>query len=161
MNIVTIRNGFGGEQDVLDGIPLTDGERVRVEWPDGSVETRRIIIVAKTEATPDETSTATTTKAYVRVPYHGATGRVRLAKVRGVLVERVLAEAPPAEEGAGIADSTPDLGTPAAEGEVEGEGTDEVEGDLPDHLAGDAGLPDPDASAEDDEAAERDPDDVH
>lgn len=77
-----VRESSWGTVDKLAGVPLTDGERIEVRWPDGAVtqETARVDRVTKTvsEQGSLQSTPITHQRAFLRVDVHGAPARVRL-----------------------------------------------------------------------------------
>jgi len=82
-----------GGRDVLAGRDLTEGEYLRVQWPDGHEEVVKVFLVTETRTLHEhghlDPTTFTVSKVCAHVEYHGAKVRVHLRRVRGLLAERV------------------------------------------------------------------------
>lgn len=109
MTKISVQMNESNRVDVLDGVALTHGEKLNVQWPDGTTEQVEVTLVARSLPSPEQ-------KAYARVPYHGAIARVRLALIRGLLAERVVVEPEAVEPGAEGGDLLPFPGTEGAAG---------------------------------------------
>jgi hypothetical protein len=79
------------EIDQLDGVTLKDGEWLRVKWPDGT-KTRAKVRVEQTSYRISDMGSPCdipVSKAFVRVPYKGASARIRLAEHKDIKCERI------------------------------------------------------------------------
>jgi|SRR6185369_3517450 len=79
------------EIDQLDGKPFKDGEWIRVQWPNGN-KTRAKVHVENTSYRISDMGSPCdipVSKAFVRVPYKGASARIRLAEHKDILCERI------------------------------------------------------------------------
>lgn len=81
MNKIDIR---GTSTDCLDGLPLKDGEKLSVQFPNGEIETHAIKV--KTFRKPIQIGTITLSEAYVEIRYQGAYAWIRIV---GFPAERV------------------------------------------------------------------------
>ena len=80
IGIVETWGDWGTRVDRLDGIRLTAGELLAVQWPDGSLMTIEVELDYRTEPVSDmgHTYTAEVSLAQAVVDYHGVKARVPL-----------------------------------------------------------------------------------
>jgi hypothetical protein len=78
------------ELDVLNGKEIKDGEYLKIQWPDGSCETRRVSVEKRSYEEDDmgHSCTIPVHKAFVYVEYRGVRFKAYLAN-RKIKVERV------------------------------------------------------------------------
>ena len=88
MQKITVRSDWG-YFDELAGKDLKDGERLRVRWPDQSVEEVVIEVVrGEKRGWGGMEEGYSWTYAYAKINHHGAVGKIRLVDFH-VLAERI------------------------------------------------------------------------
>lgn len=71
-------------RDELDGVPIQDGERLDLEWPDGTREDVLVTVEATNSTISDmgHPYELNERSVYVVIDYHGARGKIRILGMR-------------------------------------------------------------------------------